>query len=200
MSSEREIDPRPAKRARLDDNNNNNDNNDNAAPVLTPTPTVRGSALNAPSQIDSEQEREVRAGITEYVCASNRGFAGVLKQRYTDFLVNEIGLDGEVVHLKRLEPEKRERSGEGAGVAETTAGVRIEMMEENGEDKVVVELGGGAKAEEVKPVEEAKPVEETVEEKPDEVDGEEVFAVIKGDAKEKKDEVCIAQCSGTSLR
>ena len=31
------------------------------------------------------------------------GFQAILKERYTDFIVNEIGLDGEVVHLTSLD-------------------------------------------------------------------------------------------------
>jgi tRNA pseudouridine13 synthase len=54
-------------------------------------------------------EREVRAGITEYVCPDNLGFTGVLKQRYTDFLVNEIGLDGQVLHLKSTEVQEKKK-------------------------------------------------------------------------------------------
>jgi len=68
----------------------------------------------------TDLEREVRAGITEYVCPNNLGFNGVLKQRYTDFLVNEIGLDGNVLHLRSIgappepkkEPVKRETKEE----------------------------------------------------------------------------------------
>lgn len=44
---------------------------------------------------------EVDVGITEFLCHkdSNVRIRGTLKQRYTDFLVNEIDLDGNVVHL-----------------------------------------------------------------------------------------------------
>ncbi|XP_052283945.1 pseudouridylate synthase 7 homolog isoform X2 [Dreissena polymorpha] len=42
--------------------------------------------------------KETDVGITEYI-SSLPGFNGVLKQRYSDFLVNEISLDGSVVHL-----------------------------------------------------------------------------------------------------
>lgn len=47
------------------------------------------------------QESEV--GITQYINETNRqdgGFFGTIKQRYSDFLVNEIDLDGNVVHLR----------------------------------------------------------------------------------------------------
>ncbi|CDO95838.1 unnamed protein product [Kluyveromyces dobzhanskii CBS 2104] len=42
-------------------------------------------------------ERDV--GITCYMSGDNVGFNGQIKQRYTDFLVNEITKQGEVVHL-----------------------------------------------------------------------------------------------------
>lgn len=70
------------------------------------------------------QENEV--GITQYINESNRtggGFFGTIKQRYSDFLVNEIDLNGEVVHLldegvnlgksrkeKKLERRQNERA------------------------------------------------------------------------------------------
>lgn len=46
------------------------------------------------------QENEV--GITQFINEANRtdgGFFGTIKQRYSDFLVNEIDLNGNVVHL-----------------------------------------------------------------------------------------------------
>ncbi|KAI9802145.1 MAG: hypothetical protein M1833_002066 [Piccolia ochrophora] len=46
-----------------------------------------------------QQDREVEAGITGYVCSTKLHFSGVLKRRYTDFLVNEILPSGQVVHL-----------------------------------------------------------------------------------------------------
>ncbi|KAE9374717.1 pseudouridine synthase [Stipitochalara longipes BDJ] len=46
-----------------------------------------------------QPERESQVGVLCFVNASNPGFSGTLKQRYTDFLVNEIMPDGTVVHL-----------------------------------------------------------------------------------------------------
>lgn len=43
------------------------------------------------------QEEDV--GISQYISRSNNGFKGILKQRYYDFLVNEIDADGNVVNL-----------------------------------------------------------------------------------------------------
>lgn len=41
--------------------------------------------------------KECDVGITEFI--GNEGFFGVIKERYTDFHVNEIALDGQIVKL-----------------------------------------------------------------------------------------------------
>ncbi|KAH7938329.1 hypothetical protein HPB49_022539 [Dermacentor silvarum] len=46
---------------------------------------------------------EEEVGITEFV-GKHKGFNGVLKQRYSDFLVNEIDPSGRIVRLETLEP------------------------------------------------------------------------------------------------
>ncbi|KAL5113705.1 multisubstrate pseudouridine synthase 7 [Pleosporales sp. CAS-2024a] len=98
---------RPAKRARLDDS---------SAASLSVCAARQGAGI-APSaaamdaDADADVEREVRAGITEYVCRENLGFTGVLKQRYTDFLVNEIGRDGRVLHLSCTDVPSKEKKG-----------------------------------------------------------------------------------------
>lgn len=45
---------------------------------------------------------EVEVGIFCYI-SQLPGFSGVLKQRYSDFVVNEVDLEGNVVHLTNLE-------------------------------------------------------------------------------------------------
>ncbi|CAD6439447.1 71a5dcd1-d474-4572-b7da-8fd8a36db73c [Sclerotinia trifoliorum] len=55
-----------------------------------------------PLSSQPEHAQEIRSGILHYVNKKNPGFQGILKQRYTDFLVNEISIGGEVVHLKDL--------------------------------------------------------------------------------------------------
>lgn len=45
---------------------------------------------------------EAEVGIFCYI-SQLPGFSGVLKQRYSDFIVNEVDLDGNVVHLTNLE-------------------------------------------------------------------------------------------------
>ncbi|KFZ07994.1 hypothetical protein V502_09614, partial [Pseudogymnoascus sp. VKM F-4520 (FW-2644)] len=59
------------------------------------------------SKASHSREREV--GILRWVNEENVGFEGVLKQRYTDFLVNEITPDGKVIHLTNLYPPKQNK-------------------------------------------------------------------------------------------
>lgn len=61
--------------------------------------------------------QEADVGITNYLSDALVSFAGTLKQRYNDFLVNEVDLEGNVVHLvdegfsnsKDRRREKREK-------------------------------------------------------------------------------------------
>ncbi|KAI7520493.1 hypothetical protein KC331_g20185, partial [Hortaea werneckii] len=67
-----------------------------------------GSAIAHAAEAESEQERAV--GITAYVSPSKPSFQCVVKQRYTDFLVNEILPTGAVLHLTELpgfEPKRQ---------------------------------------------------------------------------------------------
>ncbi|KAF1980522.1 pseudouridine synthase-like protein TruD/Pus7 [Bimuria novae-zelandiae CBS 107.79] len=146
MSEPSDIDSRPAKRARLEEP---------AVPAAaaadltsSTAPTAADALPKAPIPADrpandSSVERESRAGITEYVHPDNLGFSGVLKQRYTDFLVNEIGLDGEVLHLRRASIEGKND----AGRRRNEAVVAEEKAKGNKERKVeaVTESGPVAK-------------------------------------------------------
>lgn len=54
----------------------------------------------------SKMVEEDKAGITCYANKAS-GFRGILKQRYADFIVNEVDCDGKVVHLTCLDaPEE----------------------------------------------------------------------------------------------
>ncbi|RHZ61478.1 hypothetical protein CDV55_101487 [Aspergillus turcosus] len=73
--------------------------------VLPPStvPALEAESVKI-SDGDAQALKEVEVGITEFVSADNVGFSGVLKKRYTDFLVNEILPSGEVLHLRNLNP------------------------------------------------------------------------------------------------
>ena len=132
MSDPSDDSARPAKRARLDDNTAPTFSAETSAPA--PQATAIDLKATSITAIDADLEREVRAGITEYVCPDNLGFTGILKQRYTDFLVNEIGLDGEVLHLRSTDvprKEGKEANGRHANGANSE-------KEDVKEDKIVV--------------------------------------------------------------
>lgn len=138
MSDASENAARPAKRARL---------HDDSAPTFSatsaPFPHTEATAPEATSAsaIDEDLEKEIRAGITEYVCPDNLGFTGILKQRYTDFLVNEIGLDGQVLHLTSTDVPKKTKSGKqanGEAMKEKTTGeVKSVIEEDTGDVKML---------------------------------------------------------------
>lgn len=46
--------------------------------------------------------KEIEVGINTWIDGSRPVFHGILKKRYTDFLVNEVLLDGTVAHLHSL--------------------------------------------------------------------------------------------------
>ncbi|KAL2853341.1 pseudouridine synthase [Aspergillus pseudoustus] len=57
-------------------------------------------AATPQTEVDDQLLREREVGITEFVSAESEGFAGILKKRYTDFLVNEILPSRKVLHLQ----------------------------------------------------------------------------------------------------
>ncbi|KAF1950097.1 tRNA pseudouridine synthase D [Byssothecium circinans] len=130
MADPREVDARPTKRPRLD----SPPPSINSPPTFTTTTPskapLNSTTPNGKAAVDEDLVREVRAGIAEYVCPGNLGFRGVLKQRYTDFMVNEIGVDGRVVRLERLGVGKEGRDG--VGKEESDGG---KMREKDGETK-----------------------------------------------------------------
>jgi tRNA pseudouridine13 synthase len=136
-------DARPYKRARLEEPTETAALDQSIAPTFgTQLPTA--PIVSGPATIDGDLARELRAGITEYVCPDNLGFAGVLKQRYTDFLVNEIGLDGKVLHLRLAGVEKKGGENGLVGAYEenqdgTKAKPKIDTEVENGAVEVAIQ-------------------------------------------------------------
>jgi tRNA pseudouridine13 synthase len=164
MADHAEESARPAKRARLDDN---------TTPTLSSAPAPQAApTATSIAAIDTDLEREVRAGITEYVCPDNLGFTGVLKQRYTDFLVNEIGLDGQVLHLRSMDVPRREKDNVNGKQANGTEAKKEETRPVK-EEVAIKEETGDATMVDVKsePVQTEDPSTEdgtTVVQKPDE--------------------------------
>ncbi|KAH0837380.1 hypothetical protein AYO21_10335 [Fonsecaea monophora] len=93
-------DSRPAKRAKLDIAQTDG-SCDTAS--MAPSAQPAGAPAIVPGNLvvdDSVKEREV--GITAFVDGSKSLFQGILKKRYTDFLVNEILPGGTVLHLRSM--------------------------------------------------------------------------------------------------
>ena len=61
----------------------------------------------------NQKPRELAVGISAYVSPEILGFQCSLKQRYTDFLVNEILPNGEVLHLTNIpsDPDRKRKRG-----------------------------------------------------------------------------------------
>ncbi|WVO13555.1 hypothetical protein L204_101176 [Cryptococcus depauperatus] len=64
---------------------------------------------------------EEECGIRGFV-GKVKGVRGVIKQRFTDFLVNEIGLDGQVLHLKDITKPKEFGSQQDCGESKDEQG------------------------------------------------------------------------------
>lgn len=61
-------------------------------------------AIAPASPIDVQTQKELDVGITSFVSPHVDAFSGILKKRYTDFLVNEILPNGQVLHLRSTRP------------------------------------------------------------------------------------------------
>jgi tRNA pseudouridine13 synthase len=170
MSNSLDDAARPAKRARLDDDSVPTFSA-NTAPAAPTQPIP-----SAPAAIDAELEREVRAGITEYVCPDNLGFTGVLKQRYTDFLVNEIGLDGQVLHLRSTEVESKKSAKAPESASATDVKEEVKTAETSAKDgKADADMRDAESGEATLPV----PVAIPDEPKDTENEGEQILGQVK---------------------
>ena len=103
----------------------------------------------------AQREQELAVGITAYVSPDAPGFSCIVKQRYTDFLVNEIATNGQVLHLTELaEPAKKQsreqkRANAAAGAdANGENGRKRQAEEEEGEQG---EDAGASKRQKVEP-------------------------------------------------
>ncbi|SCU95935.1 LAMI_0F04478g1_1 [Lachancea mirantina] len=95
--------------------------------------------------------KEADVGITNFLRGSNAGFYGQIKQRYTDFMVNEISVANEVIHLldrgfkmpkvakpsKEQSNELQEAENRERNSFEVESGVRETLVELLGEEDTV---------------------------------------------------------------
>jgi len=125
----------------------------NVAPAAAAPAQDLVSIINAAEA--AQREQELAVGITAYVSPDAPGFSCIVKQRYTDFLVNEIATNGQVLHLTELaEPAKKQsreqkRANAAAG-AEANGENGRKRQAEDGEGEQV-EDGGASKRQKVEP-------------------------------------------------
>ncbi len=98
---------RASKRLKLDRNEDSSvctkeDSEIQEANKDPPTTTAipQDKATDNVTTMEAQTVKESEVGISGYVNTSSEGFTGILKKRYTDFLVNEILPSGVVCHLK----------------------------------------------------------------------------------------------------
>ncbi|KAL1985821.1 hypothetical protein VTN96DRAFT_7313 [Rasamsonia emersonii] len=113
---------------------------DSSPKEATPAPSISNGAAAEVSAKEAKALKEAEVGITEFVSSDVPGFSGILKKRYTDFLVNEILPSGEVLHLRNQEVPAplKSRTNDGAeeSKATQTSGEtpKVEGESESGKD------------------------------------------------------------------
>ncbi|KIM90914.1 hypothetical protein PILCRDRAFT_58687 [Piloderma croceum F 1598] len=71
---------------------------------------------------------EADVGISEYISHDVSKISGIIKQRFTDFLVYEVDLDYNVIHIKSLDMPKKEKTT-------TVPSITVETPREKGKSK-----------------------------------------------------------------
>ena len=100
------------------------------------------SAKGANTVVDDEEKA---VGIECYANTAS-GFQAILKERYTDFIVNEIGLDGEVVHLTSLDAAVDEEIDSREQEKRQKTIVQLSATQEEPDDHSDRQLDDGKKA------------------------------------------------------
>ncbi|KAJ9667165.1 multisubstrate pseudouridine synthase 7 [Coniosporium apollinis] len=140
MSDREDQDAQPRKRMRL---STPDTGEQPAVTASTPADTADQSPKTTATYAQETQlDKEIRAGITAYVNPHAPGFTGILKQRYTDFLVNEILPSGQVLHLESLDVPQRAQDSDKRKAAETSSTGPVEQPEKPGTDSEAVSENG----------------------------------------------------------
>ncbi|KAI9829968.1 MAG: hypothetical protein M1819_005940 [Sarea resinae] len=100
------MDESPRKRPRLATPPASETKGPVAAPEINMEDAATMNVLDS-SSTAAENQKELDVAISEFVSPDTPGFTGILKKRYTDFLVNEILPSGQVLHLTNTKPPPR---------------------------------------------------------------------------------------------
>jgi tRNA pseudouridine13 synthase len=170
MAEEERQKGHPRKRLRLDEAGNSVEQEE--------APNVAAPKVTNIISLENDLQRELKSGITAYVNPDTTGFSGVFKQRYTDFLVNEVLPSGEVLHLVDIEDgTKRKNNGKnGAQAAE-----KLVRDGDPGNKARTGETPSDIVKETAPPTDTSatgKAVDQTVQDAPTELKSEEVIEVV----------------------
>lgn len=125
---------RPSKRIKLDSeeqfpvpHGNDIPMSETKALSSTTTGVLQVNSLDPGAAMEAQALKESEVGIAGYVSSKSEGFTGILKKRYTDFLVNEILPSGEVCHLKNTKaPKGSRRETQAHSKGDDTEPVKVE--------------------------------------------------------------------------
>jgi len=91
-------------------------------------------SLPSMKAFSAEQKKEFEVGIQTYVNQRSEVLEGVLKQRYSDFIVNEILPNGEVVHLTSTKaPRQKQHKASNDSAQLSTAQASGDEVKQRGE-------------------------------------------------------------------
>ncbi|KAI6035142.1 tRNA pseudouridine synthase D [Pisolithus orientalis] len=94
--------------------------------ILPSSHVLLRNRLSIPSSCTTRQLLESDVGITEYVSRDVPPICGIIKQRFTDFLVFEVDQDHQVVHLKTLDKPASSKKDPNLPSQDTPAEVSME--------------------------------------------------------------------------
>ncbi|KAG2171676.1 hypothetical protein INT43_008056 [Umbelopsis isabellina] len=81
------------------------------SPPLVESTTSEPATETTTKTVEADKPvTEEQVGVIQYISPNLTGFTGIIKDRMTDFLVNEVDKDGHVVHLESTDIPKPQKS------------------------------------------------------------------------------------------
>ncbi|KAF9451677.1 tRNA pseudouridine synthase D [Macrolepiota fuliginosa MF-IS2] len=102
---------RYSKRQKLDEDAQSSERHEHGH-ILPPSHALLGIPLPEVTPAGAIKFLETNVGISEYIGRESAKIQGIIKQRFTDFLVYEVDLDSNVIHLKSIDKPQSSKKGE----------------------------------------------------------------------------------------
>ncbi|KAF8138435.1 tRNA pseudouridine synthase D [Boletus edulis] len=137
--------PKRIKTSELDDNHTvseslqaEHESQEAQESILPPSHVLLGLSPPQTTSGGLRQLLERDVGISEYITRDLPPIRGIIKQRFTDFLVNEVDLDHQVVHIKSLGlPEsKKDKTARDTADVSTQGAQDCDTNEQAGPSKI----------------------------------------------------------------